>query len=241
MSESSLVIQRAFLTINPYSRPAIPLRSVNDLVVHYVGNPGSSAMNNRNYFESLAAGAQKIYASSHYIIGLDGEIVQCIPEEEIAYCSNHRNSDTIAIECCHMTPEGKFNEETYQSLINLLADLCERRNLDPQLNIIRHYDVTGKMCPIYYVEHPEEWTRLKIAVNSAMSNPDQLQLEYAGKQANIPARLIDDRFYVTVSNLAEALGSVELPLRATLEQAGLTVNWRAHETPSGRVHVVSVE
>ena len=30
----------------------------------------------------------------------------------------------------------------------------------PVANVIRHYDVTGKLCPKYYVEHPEEWERL---------------------------------------------------------------------------------
>ena len=87
------------LTPNPNSRPQIPLRRLNGIVIHYTANPGSSAMQNRNYFEGLKDGGTK--ASSHFIIGIDGEIVQCIPSSEIAYASNSRNDDTLSIECCH--------------------------------------------------------------------------------------------------------------------------------------------
>ena len=81
---------------------------MNTLVIHYVGNAGSTAMDNRNYFESLKDTRDRS-ASSHFVIGLDGEIVQCIPLSEVAYASRHRNSDTISIECCHPDEDGKFN------------------------------------------------------------------------------------------------------------------------------------
>ena len=85
-------------------------------------------------------------ASSHFVIGLDGEIVQCIPCNEIAYASNNRNSDTIAIECCIPDDTGKFNDSTYQSLIELTTWLIGRYDLGIE-DVIRHYDVTGKNCP----------------------------------------------------------------------------------------------
>ncbi|MDO5702513.1 MAG: peptidoglycan recognition family protein, partial [Lachnospiraceae bacterium] len=99
-------------------------------------------------------------ASSHFIIGLDGEIVQCIPLSEVAYASKERNADTISIECCHPEADGKFSDATYASLVELSAFLCKSFDIDPQ-EIIRHYDVTGKLCPLYYVEHPDEWQELK--------------------------------------------------------------------------------
>ena len=34
----------------------------------------------------------------------------------------------------------------------------EEFHLDPQTDVIRHYDVSGKRCPLYYVENPEAWT-----------------------------------------------------------------------------------
>lgn len=93
------------LDINKYSRPGTKLRKVKGVVVHYTANPGTDAMANRNYFNNLpkinAKKGTNTYASSHFVIGIDGTIVQCIPTEEIAYASNDRNSDTISIECCH--------------------------------------------------------------------------------------------------------------------------------------------
>ena len=75
-------IQEKLLTINPYSRSGEKQNKIEKIVVHWVGNAGSSALGNRNYFESLAK-THKTYASSHYIIGLDGEIIRCIPENEV--------------------------------------------------------------------------------------------------------------------------------------------------------------
>lgn len=144
---------------NPYSRPGDALPQVNGIVVHYVGNPGTTAQNNRDYFASLAETGERS-ASSHFVIGLDGEVIQCIPLDEIAYCSNDRNRDTISIECCHPDEAGKFNQETYDSLVRLLAFLSDYYRLDRDA-IIRHYDVTGKLCPIYYVEHADAWEALK--------------------------------------------------------------------------------
>lgn len=90
---------------NPYSRPQIPLKQVNGVVVHYTGNPNTSAEANRSYFAGLAQSGAT-YASSHFIIGIDGKVIQCIPLNEIAYCSNSRNDDTISIECCHPDQSG---------------------------------------------------------------------------------------------------------------------------------------
>lgn len=147
------------LTVNPYSRPGTELEKIKGIVVHYTANPGSTAMENRNYFEGLKD-SHITKASSHFIISLDGEIVQCIPSSEIAYASNKRNADTISIECCHPDESGKFTEETYDSLISLTAWLCCEFKVDVD-NVIRHYDVTKKLCPKYYVEHADKWKQFK--------------------------------------------------------------------------------
>ena len=153
------------LDFSKYSRPGIALEEVNGVVVHYTANPGSDAVDNRNYFNNLEEsnkGRDKPrYASAHFVIGLDGTILQCIPLSEMAYASNDRNSDTVAIECCHPKKNGKFNQETYDALLDTLVYLCIRFDLDPKQDVIRHYDVTGKNCPKYYVEHPDKWDELR--------------------------------------------------------------------------------
>ena len=158
-----------FLTINPYSRPGTKREHVRDIVIHYVANPGTSAIQNRNYFEGLKdqTGSKTTSVSSHFVIGLEGEVVQCIPLDEVAYASNNRNSDTISIECCHPDETGKFYDSTYQTLVNLCAYLCVEFDLKPD-DIIRHYDVTGKICPKYFVDHPEEWETFHKDVKNAI-------------------------------------------------------------------------
>lgn len=149
----------ALLTPNKYSRPQTPLENVNGIVIHYTANPGTDAMDNRNYFEGLKDNPIT-YASSHFVVGLEGDIVQCVPTSEIAYASNERNSDTISIEVCHPDETGKFNDSTYQSLVWLTGWLCEYLDVSPD-NVIRHYDVTGKICPKYFVDHEDAWTAFK--------------------------------------------------------------------------------
>lgn len=155
------------LTVNPYSRPGTATETITGVVVHYTANPGSTAQNNRDYFEGLKdSGATSV--SSNFVIGLEGEVIQCVPTAEVAYASNSRNSDTVSIECCHPDETGVFNQATYDSLVELVAFLCGKFNLDAD-QVIRHYDVTGKECPLYYVEHEDEWARFKEDVSNYIS------------------------------------------------------------------------
>ena len=151
-----------FLTVNPYSRPGTKREHVRDIVIHYVANPGTSAKQNRNYFEGLKdqSGSKTVLASSHYIIGSDGTILQCIPLDEVAYGNYPRNDDTVSIECCHPDSDGRFTDATIKSLIRLTGWLCRELSLNEK-HIIRHYDVSGKNCPKYYVEHQDAWRTLK--------------------------------------------------------------------------------
>lgn len=148
-------ITQDLLPVNAYSRPGTELAHVRGVVVHYTGNPGTTAEQNRSYFAGLAE-THETKASSHFVIGIDGTIIQCVPLDEIAYCSNERNADTVSIECCHADETGAFSEQTYASLVKLTKWLCETFRLKPD-DVIRHYDVTGKNCPRYFVEHEDAW------------------------------------------------------------------------------------
>ncbi|MGP1505002.1 MAG: peptidoglycan recognition protein family protein [Eggerthia catenaformis] len=158
-SAEDLNISYQPLTKNPYSRSGKPLRRVEGIVVHYTANPGASAKNNRDYFENLKS-THITYASSHFVIGIKGEIIQCLPLNEWSYASNHRNKDTISIECCHPSRDGHFTNATYQSLVKLVQSLINTYHLKVN-QVIRHYDVTGKLCPLYFVKNPLEWKKFK--------------------------------------------------------------------------------
>lgn len=157
-------VTRDLLDVNEWSRPGTPLKRVTGIVLHYVGNPGTTAQANRNYFNSLASGELETYASSHFIVGLEGEVLQCVPLTEIAYASNDRNGDTISIEVCHPDEYGEYSAVTYKRVVELTAWLCREFRLDPEEDVIRHYDVSGKRCPLYYVDHPEAWDALRADV-----------------------------------------------------------------------------
>ena len=66
--------QVELLDINEYSRPGTALTAVDGIVVHYAANPGTTAEQNRSYFQSLKDTGET-YASSHFVIGIEGEIV----------------------------------------------------------------------------------------------------------------------------------------------------------------------
>ena len=168
-------VEKDYLTVNPYSRPGDALEKINGVVIHYVGNPGTTAHANRNYFQSLSSGRENTYASSHFIVGLEGEVIQCVPLTEIAYASNTRNGDTVSIEVCHPDETGEFSPVTYDRTVELTAWLCRAFELDPETDVIRHYDVTGKECPRYYVEHPEAWDAFRADVAAEMERQDEME------------------------------------------------------------------
>lgn len=162
-------IDKQYITVSSYNRPGTRRDRTVAVACHYVGNPGTSAQANRDYFESLRI-TRATKASCHYIIGLSGEIIQLIPEEEVSWCTNQANSYTISIEACHPDATGKFTDATYQSYVALAADICKRWGLDPQAGgLIRHHDVTGKICPKYWVEHPDAWEQFKEDVAETMA------------------------------------------------------------------------
>ena len=183
------------IDINPFSRPGRRLKGVKAIVMHWVGNPGSTAEANRVYFKRLKEQDKKDekpdrYASSHYIIGLKGEVLQTIPTDEVAYhCGsasyteeaerffgdfvskrNSPNNCTIGIEMCHPDWTGVFNYETEQAAIELVANLCQSYGLTPETGIWRHYDVVGwKSCPKFWVDNEHEFVLFKDRVHESIT------------------------------------------------------------------------
>lgn len=143
------------IPVDGTSRRGEKLEEINDIVIHYVGNPGSTAQQNHDYYSSPES-----EVSSHFVIGLNGEIIQCVPLNEKSSASNWRNRDTISIEVCHPDKTGKFTEKSYASLVKLTAWLIKQCGLDAN-HIIRHYDITGKECPLYFVQHEDKWEQFK--------------------------------------------------------------------------------
>lgn len=168
-------IEQDYINVSMKNRPGRALSGMNNVVIHWVGNPGTGAKQNRDYFEDLnnpAVNVKDISASAHFVVGLEGEIVQCVPINEVAFANYPRNDDTISIETCHPDWSGTYTQATYQSMVRLSAWLLESFDLTSDA-LIRHHDVSGKDCPKYFVDHPEAWEAFKQDVGSYMlEHPD---------------------------------------------------------------------
>ncbi len=140
------------------------------IVIHYVGATGDAEANCK-YYASKYLGA-----SAHYFVGFKGDIWQCVEDGDIAWhCGTSgaykhptcRNSNAIGIEMCvkkknakSMGSEDKdwyFEAATVQSAVALTKKLMKKYGV-PAKNIIRHYDVTGKICPNPFVYNNTEYT-----------------------------------------------------------------------------------
>ena len=94
----------------------------------------------------------------------DKEIIRCIPGDEVAYAVGAKkymawslknigsspNSHSISIEMC-VNADGDF-WKMYSNTARLVAELMYHMQTDAN-HIIRHYDVTGKICPAFFVDN----------------------------------------------------------------------------------------
>lgn len=140
------------------------------LVLHYVGAAGT-AEQNATYYGSTA----DIGASAHYFVGHDGQVWQSVEEHDTAWhCGAKRyrhptcrNGNAIGVELCCRRREGLpagaaatqgwyFEPETVESAVELCRDIVGRYGLGRE-QVLRHYDVTGKVCPAPFVYDGESW------------------------------------------------------------------------------------
>ena len=155
------------IPVDGTSRRGEQLTDIRNIVIHYVGNPGSTAQQNRNWYENPES-----EVSSHFLVGLDGEVIQCIPLNEFSSASNHRNCDTISIEVCHPDESGKFTDTTYRAVVKLTVWLLKTCHLEAE-DVIRHHDITGKDCPRYYVQNEDRWQDFLADLQQALKEESQ--------------------------------------------------------------------
>ena len=188
-------IREDFLTIRPHTRSGDPLRIITGVVIHWVGTGGHTPEIVKAYFDELPAPGEPggRNASAHYVVGIDGEIVRLIPENETAWHAGPSadtypeteellgglpNWRTIGIELCHPTATGEFTPATLRAGAELAADILHRNGVTDRRYIIRHYDCTGKDCPRWMIRNPGDWEAFRSVVDAyrasaaAASDPD---------------------------------------------------------------------
>ncbi len=193
-----LPIKADLLTKN-HNRPALrdrsgyAIRELRGVVVHWTANtnPGAHAQANRNYFNNQT----DRYASAHYVVD-DHTIIQCIPDNEVAYhvgdtplgkgkyapdgerirdgsSSLTPNYFVIGFEMC-VNSDGDWNK-TYGNAVDLSAHLLRKHGLTLN-DLYRHHDITGKNCPNMLLTLTA-WEKFKSDVAKAMSDDPAPQLE----------------------------------------------------------------
>ena len=160
-------IEEDIIRVNGTARRGVSLEGLTGIVIHYIGNPGTTAAQNRNYFNN-----PDTTVSAHFVVGLEGEIIQCVPLHEKSSASNHRNADTISIEVCHPDESGVFTDASYVSLVRLTAWLCRECGFGTDA-VIRHHDITGKACPLWFVEDPAAWAAFLEDVDAELTKGEQ--------------------------------------------------------------------
>lgn len=154
--------------LTPYNLTAGDVERIKWIVIHYVGALGGAEANCKYY------ASQYIGASAHYYVGFDGEIWQSVEDQNIAWhCGTKsgykhpecRNANSLGIELCvrnkgsqaDTSRDWYFEEATVQAAIELTKELMAKYNV-PADHVIRHYDVTGKICPNPYVYNHTQHT-----------------------------------------------------------------------------------
>lgn len=129
------------------------LKDIKYIVVHYTGNDGDTDEGNANYFTNNV-----VQVSAHYFVD-DDSVTQCVPDNYIAWhCGakqyKHkecRNANSIGVEICDDVKNGTIypSQKTIANALEVVQWLMKKYNI-PQSNVIRHYDVSGKLCPMYW-------------------------------------------------------------------------------------------
>ena len=151
-------------------------RDIKYLVVHYTGNFKDTAENNANYFKSNPR--NNSYASAHLFVDND-IVILSVELNNIAYhCGSNsgykhadcRNANSIGIEMCCFNNYAihKSTIERTANVISRLAYNMKWKSEDINKWLLRHYDVTGKICPGQFVRNPLEWVEFKKLVKKKL-------------------------------------------------------------------------
>lgn len=180
------------------------------IVVHYTGNNGDTALGNCKYFHSTNRNA-----SAHYFVD-ETSVYQCVKDNDVAwhcgassykhpYC---RNNNSIGVELCsRKTSNYYFKDETVTNAVVLIKELMQKYNI-PIENVIRHYDVTGKICPEPYVRDSKAWqnfkARLAVQVEESEEMVTETYIKINGKDIKINRILKDGKNYIDLRGLESA-------------------------------------
>lgn len=193
-------------------------QSIKYIVIHYTANNGDTAKGNANYF---ATTIMKKKASAHYFVDETGYIYQSVKDEDTAchcgttgiyYHKECRNANSIGIELCSRKTNGEyyFKEETIKYAVQLTKELMKKYNIDTD-HVIRHYDVTHKVCPAPFVNNVKQWNDFKRMITENDIKVSEKEINEVGtvitnrlnirKQPSLDADIIGEHIINDVVNI----------------------------------------
>ena len=163
-------------------------RAVDRIVVHYTGTL-ASARNNATYFSRN----ERQGASAHYFVDdISPEIYQSVAEGDTAWHAGDwaMNCRSIGIEVVSAGED--FSAAEIEKLAWLVGRLMAKYGIGAS-GVIRHYDVTGKLCPAPYVA-ASKWAALKAAITGGAASGGTTAVAPAGAVAELAQRVIAGEF-----------------------------------------------
>ena len=148
------------------------------IVMHYTANNGDTAKNNCDYYHRVGG----LQASAHYFCDEHGAM-QSVREGDTAWhCGARaywhpecRNGNSIGIEMCsRKRADGSYyiKPETVANAATLAREIMQRYGIDTE-HVLRHYDVTGKRCPMPWVDDPAQWTAFLATLTPEHQNEEE--------------------------------------------------------------------
>lgn len=119
--------------------------AVNTIVVRYTGT-SASAHNTLLYFSRSSAPA-----SVRYFVDKDGSVRRSVKESDTAWRAGHWQTNLHSIGIEVVSTGEDFAEAQIDALTGLVSDIRGRCGIAEQ-SVILHFDVTGKRCPVPYVD-----------------------------------------------------------------------------------------
>ena len=183
-----------FVSCDPSNYRAGRTQPVRYIVMHYTANNGDTAKNNCDYYHRVGG----LQASVHYFCDEHGAM-QSVRECDTAWhCGARaywhpecRNGNSIGIEMCsRKRADGSYYilPETVANAATLAREIMQRYGIDTD-HVLRHYDVTGKRCPMPWVDDPAQWVAFKEMLtpqNSTTVEEDDDMVRY-NKIEDVPA------------------------------------------------------
>ncbi len=183
-----------FVSCDPSNFRVGRTQPVRYIVMHYTANNGDTAKNNCDYYHRVGG----LQASAHYFCDEHGAM-QSVREGDTAWhCGARaywhpecRNGNSIGIEMCsRKRADGSYyiKPETVANAAALAREIMQRYGIDTE-HVVRHYDVTGKRCPMPWVDDPAQWVAFKEMLtpqNSTTVEEDDDMVRY-NKIEDVPA------------------------------------------------------